>query len=452
MGLGDGADDRKAEAEGAATVTGAADEALEEGGGELGRHAGAIVLDHQQRLGVVGSGGHADRGPRRGVAQRVLDQVEREAEELVVVALHDRRVGVDREVVLAGERPQLGGSVERDPSEVHGLVRDVARDVGAGEQQQVGDESAHTPRGAQGRARRVTLVAAERFGEQLEVGEHGGERRAQLVGGVGDEAALTGEHRFGLGVGVVERVQHPLQRAGELGDLVVSLGLGHRRGGVAGAGDLGGGGGERGDRLHRAAGDHRAGEQRETGAGERAEHEQQLDARDRALHVGEGAGVLDHHVAADRRGEGLEDRFHAVAVDVLVAFESHFAVGAGDEGAAEVGSVGGLGYHVFVDGGENLDGGVVGGGGFVEVGHVDGESLGVVAAHPDLQQPGEVDGVGGDFAVEVRADAVHGERADDQREGAEDHEREQRRDAGQAGADRQAVEGGRDPREQSDPS
>ena len=40
---------------------------------------------------------------------------------------------------------------------------------------------------------------------------------------VGDEAALTGEHRLGLGVGVVERVQHPLQRPRELRDLVVGL-------------------------------------------------------------------------------------------------------------------------------------------------------------------------------------------------------------------------------------
>ena len=64
------------------------------------------------------------------------------------------------------------------------------------------------------------------------------------------------------------------------------------------------------------------GEQREAGAGERAEHEQQLDARDRVLHVGEGPGVLDHDVAADRRGSGLEDRFDAVAVDVVAAFEA----------------------------------------------------------------------------------------------------------------------------------
>ncbi len=47
VGLGDGTNDRQAEAEGAAPVTGAADEALEEGGGDLRGHAGAVVLDHE---------------------------------------------------------------------------------------------------------------------------------------------------------------------------------------------------------------------------------------------------------------------------------------------------------------------------------------------------------------------------------------------------------------------
>ena len=68
--------------------------------------------------------------------------------------------------------------------------------------------------------------------------------------------------------------------------------------------------------------------------------------------------------------------------------------------------------------------------------------------HCDLQQAGEVVGGDCDFAVEVGADAVHGERADDQRERAQDHERQQRRDARQARADRQAVERRRDAREQ----
>ena len=162
------------------------------------------------------------------MAHRILDQVERQPEELVVVALDDRGVGVDRELVLAAERAELGGGVEHHLPEVDRLARRGAADVAACQQQQVGDQPAHPPRGAQGRASRVALVAVQGFRQQLEVGEHRGEWRAQLVRGVGDEAALAVEHRLGRGVGVVERVEHPLQRAGQLGDLVVGLGLGDR--------------------------------------------------------------------------------------------------------------------------------------------------------------------------------------------------------------------------------
>ena len=47
MGLGDRADDREAEAEGAAAIAGAADEALEEGVTQVLGHARAVVLDDE---------------------------------------------------------------------------------------------------------------------------------------------------------------------------------------------------------------------------------------------------------------------------------------------------------------------------------------------------------------------------------------------------------------------
>ncbi len=58
--LGDGLDDRQAEAERAAAVAGAAHEALEQRRRELVGHAGAVVLDDQRRA-VAGAGG-APRG------------------------------------------------------------------------------------------------------------------------------------------------------------------------------------------------------------------------------------------------------------------------------------------------------------------------------------------------------------------------------------------------------
>ena len=158
--------------------------------------------------------------------------------------IDDRRVDVERDLVVGAHRPELAGRLDDDLGEIARLARDHARGVGARQQQQVGDQPAHALRGAQRRARRLALVAVQRFGEQLEVGEHARQRRAQLVRGVGHELALAGEHRLGLRAGGVELAQHSLQRARELGDLVVGLRLGHAAGGVARARDLGGGRGE----------------------------------------------------------------------------------------------------------------------------------------------------------------------------------------------------------------
>ena len=109
-----------------------------------------------------------------------------------------------------------------------------AAGVGAGEQQQVGDQTAHAARGPERRGDHLALLgprlaALEPLLEQLEVGEDAGQRGAQLVRGVGDELALGLHHLLGLGAGRVELAKHLVERAGELGDLVVGLGLGIRR-------------------------------------------------------------------------------------------------------------------------------------------------------------------------------------------------------------------------------
>ena len=84
--------------------------------------------------------------------------------------------------------------------------------VGAGEQQQVGDQPAHALEERRAEAAASCCSPSQRLLEQLEVGEHRRQRRAQLVRGVGDELALARERGLGLGAGVVERVQHRLQR------------------------------------------------------------------------------------------------------------------------------------------------------------------------------------------------------------------------------------------------
>ena len=130
--------------------------------------------------------------------------------------------------VVAGDGLELGGGLDQHRGQVDGGVGRLAAGVGAGEQQQVGDEPAHPARGAQGGGGGLALLAGQLLLEQLEVGEHGGQRRAQLVGRVGDELALARQRGLGLRPRGVQRPEHVLERVGELGDLVVGLGLGDR--------------------------------------------------------------------------------------------------------------------------------------------------------------------------------------------------------------------------------
>ena len=72
-----------------------------------------------------------------------------------------------------------------------GRCGDLAAGVGAREQQQVGDQPAHPAARAQRGGGGLALLAVQRLLEQLEVGQHRRQRRAQLVRGVGDELALA---------------------------------------------------------------------------------------------------------------------------------------------------------------------------------------------------------------------------------------------------------------------
>jgi len=136
-------DDREPEAEGAAAVAAAAHEAVEERGGEGGVDTGAVVFDDEQHLAALRGGAHADVGARRGVAQGVLDQVDREAVQFIARALQRGGVDVERDRVVLAHGAELGGRLDDDLGEVNVRAGDLLGAVAAGEQEQVGNQAAH---------------------------------------------------------------------------------------------------------------------------------------------------------------------------------------------------------------------------------------------------------------------------------------------------------------------
>src|ERR1039457_19220 len=121
---------------------------------------------------------------------------------------------------------------------------------------------------------------------------------------------------------------------------------------------------------------------------------------------------------------------HAVAVDYPRL----------DRGTAEVWSFGRLGDDGAAEREDPDHGGVFGRDEILQR-RFDADDLKGPGVDFDAQLRGKLWGGVRPLTVEVRADAAHRQRAYGYREAAQDHEREQRRDAGQAYADRQPVEG-----------
>ena len=149
----------------------------------------------------------------------VVDEVADDPSQLAGVAGDLRRRhpgGVD--VRSAGGALGGAGLVEHDVVEVDelGCERGLLTGIAAGEQQQVVDErlqAAHLLELAA--ARRRVVGAARVVGVHLQLGPHPRQRRAQLVGGVGDEPLLALGRAF-------ETVEHGVHRLGQPGDLVTA--------------------------------------------------------------------------------------------------------------------------------------------------------------------------------------------------------------------------------------
>ncbi len=440
MGLRHRPDDREPEAERAAAVARAAHEALEDAVAQVGVDARPVVLDGDDRAAVLALHAGADRGARRRVADGVLHEVQHEAVQLVASTLDHHVAGVDVQLVAVGDGAELARGLHEDVADVGGHLRRLTLGVRAREQQEIGDEAAHPAARAQRGLRRLPAVAVERLGEQLEVGEDAGERRAQLVRGVGHELPLALQGGLLLRARLVERDEHAVQRARQLRDLVVGLSRRDPACGVARALDLARGRRERGDRRHRAGGDPQPREEREPGPAEHADEQEEAHAVDRRLHVGERPRVLHVDVAdevvVDVRGDG-----DAAVLDSVAAQLDRAAQRRGPEPLRRaVGLLDDLPLAV-----DDLDGGVGGAAERVEPRAVDVDL--VAQARVDDEAVAQAVGRAADLRVEVRVDALRGQRADRAREGAEDDQRQERGAAGEPPADRDALRRGeRSPR------
>ncbi|CAM2147130.1 hypothetical protein PT2222_10070 [Paraburkholderia tropica] len=320
--------DREAEAraaiDAALALTVAAEEALEQIGLLRVRHAAAIVLDddfgHRQTLGERLRNGDRDAaavGARgRQILERVVEQIgDHFVQQHGIAAHHQRRVvlriveTLEAQVDVARERARhpLGARFERERSHVdidetrrlfarlrarerEQLIREPHRAVGGGAQL------------AHGVADLLRLACVDGlFGVQL----HGGQRRAQLMRGVGDEFALTFERGF-------QAAEQGVQRARERTDLDGHEGLvdGFERGvrlAVERIGEIG----QRIELLvHHAPHDHPAREQQK----QQRHHDRDEELGGDAEAMMHGLADFDHdRIAGGLRHAHLRDA-HAHAV------------------------------------------------------------------------------------------------------------------------------------------
>ena len=213
-----------------------------------GVRPGPSSLTAEARAVAVALDGDLD--PPLAVLARVADEVADGALERRPLAEHDRRLGDHL----------VGARLARELGEVDGLAADRRGGVLARERQQVVEQHAEP--------RRVGLDVGQHLGVGAvpgrvgEVAAQGGQRRAQLVRGVADEALLGR-------AGALERVEHGVQRLGQRADLVAHLGIGQAARGVAGALDLARARRQAAQRAQRAAGED-GGERRRPAARRRA--------------------------------------------------------------------------------------------------------------------------------------------------------------------------------------
>jgi len=154
--------------------------------------------------------------------------------------VQSRRVALDLDGLVGQvELPDVVGRggmgvadrVDDHLGEVDGLVVERTAGVQAGEQQQVVDQRGHPDRLGLDPADRVGDPLGDRLlftAGQLRIPSDRGERGAQLVARVGDELAYPFLALLTPVEGVVDVVEHLVERGADLTDLGASVGVLHR--------------------------------------------------------------------------------------------------------------------------------------------------------------------------------------------------------------------------------
>ena len=191
--------------------------------GELVGHARSVVvhLDDGAPAAVVDP--HRDGRAGGRVLERVPDEIAQHLPEPVLVAVDgDARGHVGRHDPVGRDRACVGGGVDAQHAEVDRLTGQRPPLVETGEQQQVVDQRRHPDRlllGAPHRLVEIGGVTEAAVSVELGVAADRGDRRAQLVGGVGHEPPEPRLRRRPLGERVLDPGHHRVQRNAQLGGL-----------------------------------------------------------------------------------------------------------------------------------------------------------------------------------------------------------------------------------------
>ncbi len=171
-----------------------------------------------------------DRRALRGVDDRVAQQVGEDAAQRVAVGPSRHRPGrAQGDRPLRRRGPGVVAGVLEQLAQVERFARRLAHLVDPRQRQQVVDQAAHPRRlGLDPRHRPLDLGRLPRRADPVElaVAADRGERRAQLVRGVGEEPAQPPLPRRALGEGRLDLHQHRVQgpsQAADLGAVVVRL-------------------------------------------------------------------------------------------------------------------------------------------------------------------------------------------------------------------------------------